>query len=186
VRQFVKVMLVGVWAMGDLDFEKRARERLSTEENYRMYLSRMTSFLNAVSDACPVMHELAQITGGVEMNRIPLRRNEGWIVLTATGLVVLGLTGHEIMIAKNAPNWEEYAKRLGALDWRRSADHWQGILVNAGKLITTQANAKAAVTKVRELIEWSPDLGSPVLASDPFGLEVAEPPTEPVAEPVAS
>jgi DNA sulfur modification protein DndB len=80
VRQFVKVMLVGVWAMGDLDFEKRARERLSTEENYRMYLSRMTSFLNAVSDACPVMHELAQITGGVEMNRIPLRRNEGWIV----------------------------------------------------------------------------------------------------------
>jgi hypothetical protein len=44
VRQFVKVMLVGVWAMGDLDFEKRARERLSTEENYRMYLSRMTSF----------------------------------------------------------------------------------------------------------------------------------------------
>jgi hypothetical protein len=102
--------------------------------------------------------------------------------LTATGLVVLGLIGHEIMIAKTAPNWEEYAKRLGALDWRRSAAHWQGILVNAGKIITTPASAKAAVTKVRELIEWSPDLGSPVLASDPIDLEVAES----VAEPVAS
>jgi hypothetical protein len=121
--------------------------------------------MNAVVDACPVLHELAQITG-VDRNKIPVRRNEGWLVLTATGLVVLGLIGHEIMMAKNAENWQEYARRLGAIDWRRSAEHWQGILVNSGKMITTQPATKAAVIKVRELIEWSPDLGIPNALSD--------------------
>ena len=167
VRQFVKVMLVGVWAMTDIDFEKRARERLDTDENYAMYLGRITKYLNAVADACPVLHELAQITG-VDRNKIPVRRNEGWLVLTATGLVVLGLIGHEIMMAKNDEDWQEYARRLGAIDWRRSAEHWQGILVNNGKMITTQPATKAAVIKVRELIGWSPDLGVPnaLLLSD--------------------
>lgn len=167
VRQFVKVMLVGVWAMGDLDFEKRARERLQTEENYQMYLHRITDYLNTVAEACPVMRELSQITGGVEMNRIPVRRNEGWLVLTAIGLVVLGLIGHEIMMAKNAANWKEYAQRLGALDWRRSAGHWQGKLVNKGSIITTQMAAKAAVAEARMQIGWSPDLGTPDVGSGP-------------------
>ncbi len=168
VRQYVKVMLVGVWAMGDLDFEKRARERLESEENYEMYLNRITDYLNAVAKACPVMHELSQITSGVDMNRIPVRRNEGWLVLTATGLVILGLVGHEIMMAKNAGNWEEYARRLGAIDWRRSAEQWQGILVNSGKIITTQSGAKDGVAKVRELIGWSADLGIPDVGSGPI------------------
>jgi DNA sulfur modification protein DndB len=123
--------------------------------------------LNAVADACPVLHELSQMTGGVNMNRIPVRRNEGWIVLTATGLVVIGLIGHEIMMSKNADDWEEYARRLGALDWSRSSDNWQGLLVNNGKIITTQTSAKAAVVKVRELIAWSPDLGIPSVAPSP-------------------
>jgi DNA sulfur modification protein DndB len=160
VRQFVKVMLVGVWAMTDTDFEKRARERLDTDENYAMYLGRIAKYLNAVVDACPVLHELAQITG-VDRNKIPVRRSEGWLVLTATGLVVLGLIGHEIMMAKNPEDWQDYARRLGAIDWLRSAPHWQGILVNNGKMITTQPATKAAVIKVRELIGWSPDLGVP-------------------------
>jgi GAF domain-containing protein len=65
-------------------------------------LGRIVEYLNTVADACPVLHELSQISGGVNMNRIPVRRNEGWIVLTATGLVVIGLIGHEIMMSKNA------------------------------------------------------------------------------------
>ena len=161
-------MLVGSWGMGDLDFEKRARERLGTDENYLMYLGRIVEYLNVVADACPVLHELSQISGGVNMNRIPVRRNEGWIVLTATGLVVIGLIGHEIMMSKNAEDWEEYAHRLGALDWSRSSENWQGILVNNGKIITTQSSAKAAVVKVRDLIGWSPDLGIPSLGPSPL------------------
>jgi DNA sulfur modification protein DndB len=173
VRQFVKAMLVGSWGMGDLDFERRARERLGTEENYATYLRQIVEYLNAVADACPVLHELSLITGGVNMNRIPVRRNEGWIVLTATGLVVIGLIGHEIMMSKNAEDWEEYARRLGALDWSRSSEHWQGILVNNGKIITTQTSAKAAAVKVRELIGWSPDLGVPTVGSTPLDALVA-------------
>jgi len=64
-------------------------------------------------------------------------------------------------MAKNPEDWQDYARRLGAIDWLRSAPHWQGILVNNGKMITTQPATKAAVIKVRELIGWSPDLGVP-------------------------
>jgi DNA sulfur modification protein DndB len=164
VRQFIKSILVGNWGMGDVEFEKRAKERLGTDENYKLYSTPIAEYLNAVTEACPVMHELAQITGGVDLNRVAVRRNEGWLVLTATGLVVIGLIGHEV-ITKNADNWREYAQRLGELDWSRSSPHWQGVLVQNGKMITSQSSAKAAVLKVRELIGWSPDLGLPVLGS---------------------
>lgn len=160
VRQFVKAMLIGAWAMGDQDFEKRARERLGTEENYSAYLERISDFLKVVTAACPVLHELAEVKSGPDMNRIPARRNEGWIVLTAMGLVVIGLIGHEI-VTKGASDWKEYAKKLGEIDWSRNSPNWQGILVNNGKMITSQTAVKAAVKKVRELIGWSPDLGLP-------------------------
>jgi DNA sulfur modification protein DndB len=160
VRQFIKSMLVGVWAMGDQDFEKRAKERLGTEENYKLYSSRIADFLNAVADACPVMKELSEVTSGVELNRVAVRRNEGWLILTAMGLVVVGLIGHEIL-TKNVSNWRDYARKIGELDWSRSAPHWQGVLVQNGKMITSQSSVKATVTKVRELIGWSPELGLP-------------------------
>jgi hypothetical protein len=150
--------------MGDVEFEKRARERLGTDENYKLYSSRIAEFLNAVTAACPVMHELSQISGGVDLNRVSVRRNEGWLVLSATGLVVVGLIGFEIL-TKNVENWREYAKRLGELDWRRSNPEWHGILVTGEKdkekIITSQSSVKAAVTKIRELIGWSPELGLP-------------------------
>jgi DNA sulfur modification protein DndB len=161
VRQFIKSILVGNWGMGDIEFEKRAKERLGTDENYKLYSSPIAEYLNVVTEACPVLHELAQITGGVDLNRVSVRRNEGWLVLSATGLVVIGLIGHEIL-TKNIDNWQEYAKRLGELDWSRSSPDWQGILVQNGKIITSQSSAKAAVAKVRELIGWSPDLGLPI------------------------
>jgi len=177
VRQFVKSMLVGNWGMGDVEFEKRARERLGTDENYKLYSSRIAEFINAVTAACPVLHELSQITGGVDLNRVSVRRNEGWLVLSATGLVVVGLIGFEIL-TKNAENWREYAKRLGELDWRRSNPEWHGILVTGEKdkekIITSQSSVKAAVSKIRELIGWSPELGLPSAGLENALAEVLE------------
>ncbi len=136
VRQFIKSMLVGSWGMGDLDFEKRARERLNDDATYIDFRTKIVDFLNTVTSACPVMNELAQIKPGVEANRIPIRRNEGWLCLTASGLVIMGLIGHEVL-AKGDDNWKNYAHKLGVLDWNRSAEHWQGVLVNDGKMITS-------------------------------------------------
>jgi hypothetical protein len=85
------------------------------DENYQLHSFRIVDFLIAVTSACPVMHELGQITGGVELNRVAVRRNEGWLVLTATELVVVGLIGFEIL-TKNVENWREYARRLGEID----------------------------------------------------------------------
>lgn len=160
VRQYVKSMLIGSWAMGDLDFEKRARERLNNDDNYAQQLSKMVEYTNIVVASCPVMHEIAQIKTGVDFNRIPARRGEGWIVLTALGLVVIGLIGHEIL-AKGGPDWKEYARRLGGLDWGRRSQNWQGVLVNDGKMITSLSAVKSAVQKARQLIGFSPELGDP-------------------------
>ncbi len=160
VRQFIKSMLVGSWGMGDVDFEKRARERLCDDPSYERFRDGVVSFLNTVTESCPVMNELAQIKAGPEANRIPMRRNEGWLCLTASGLVVLGLIGYELF-AKGEQSWEEYARRLGNIDWNRSAKHWQGVLVMNGKIITSQSAVKQAVQVVRELIDWNPVLGEP-------------------------
>jgi DNA sulfur modification protein DndB len=164
LRQYVKSMLVGSWAMGDADFEKRSKERLKTEEDYKLHLRRIVDYTNIVVDSCPVLHELAQLKTGVDMNRIPARRNEGWIVLTAMGLVVVGLIGHEI-ITKTADSWRDYARRVGSLEWDRNSPHWQGVLVNDGKLITSLSAVKRAVETTRQLINL-PELGVPSATAD--------------------
>ena len=149
VRQFVKSMLVGSWGMADLDFEKRAKERLGSDKQYNEWRDRMTEYLNTVVENCPVLNELAGLQMGVDANKIPLRRGEGWICLTASGLVIMGLIGHEL---STRDDWRDYAARLGHLDWSRDADHWQGVLVNNKKIITSQSAVKNGVTLVRSLI----------------------------------
>ncbi len=164
LRQYIKSILVGSWTMGDSDFEKRARERLKTEENYLIQLRSIVEFTNIVVDSCPVLHELAQIRAGVDMNRIPARRNEGWIVLTAMGLVIVGLIGYEI-ITNASSSWGDYARRVGSLEWSRHSPHWQGVLVNDGKLITSSSAVKRAVEVVRKLVD-PPVLGEPSAVSN--------------------
>jgi hypothetical protein len=72
----------------------------------------------------------------------------------------MGLIGHEI-ITKGDENWKEYGQKLATLDWSRTAEHWQGVLVNNGKIITSQSAVKQAVKMVRELIGWNFELGDP-------------------------
>jgi len=155
IRQFVKCMMVGSWGMADQEFEKRARERCKTEENYVEWRDRIVEYFNLVVQSCPVMKELSEVQGAVGASRVPARRQEGWICLTASGLVVIGLIGNHLLSNTSGDQWREYAERLGKLDWGRGAEHWQGVLVQSGKINTNQSAVRAALIKVSEMIGLS-------------------------------
>jgi DNA sulfur modification protein DndB len=75
---------------------------------------------------------------GIQHAKIADLRSQGLISLTATGLVIIGRTGHELI--RNNVGWHDYAERLGtAIYWSRDAAIWQGNIVSGGKIQTQQA-----------------------------------------------
>ena len=69
------------------------------------------------------------------------------ICLTATGLVIIGRIGHELI--KNNTAWENYADLLGSqIDWSRNAEIWQGNIVSNGKIQNQQAPVRRGFESV--------------------------------------
>src|ERR1041385_944298 len=107
LRQLVKELLAGSYALADVEFEKRAVEVLGQEEHYATavekfaaYINYLTGFTTDTSEdassprwkpdssipAIQVWHEIAKLpVGTLEISQVPVKREEGWICLTATG-----------------------------------------------------------------------------------------------------
>lgn len=155
VRQMVKELLVGAYAMADEPFESKAKELLGSSETdaYAAELQKFISFINRVTDAIPVLKQIASVpAAGVASNRVSDLRAQGWVCLQATGLVVIGRIGFELF-KNEIDDWEAYTDRLGELDWRRSGPLWQGnIIQQEGRLMTQQTPVRGAVAVVREKI----------------------------------
>lgn len=155
VRQMVKELLVGGYAMADEQFEVKAKELLGSSDSvhYKNELTKFVAFLNRVTDAIPILKEIAAVPdGGVASNRISDLRAQGWVCLQATGLVVIGRIGYELL-KNQVADWETYADRLGQIDWRKSGALWQGnIIQQDSKLMTQQGPVKGAVAAVRKEI----------------------------------
>jgi DGQHR domain-containing protein len=138
VRQFVKELLVGSYATPDPQFERRANELLGTEEQYNQVLHRYTEYINYLSDRVSVWKEIAQVKPGtLEASQIPGKRDQGWVCLTATGLNLIGRVGN-YLFTHNVQEWKEYAEKLGHVDWRKSAEMWQGNIIQGNKVMTQQ------------------------------------------------
>jgi DNA sulfur modification protein DndB len=159
VRQLVKELLVGDYAMADAAFEEKAKELLISSDhlNYVAEQDRFVSYVDRVTEAVPVLKQIAHLPPGVPRNIIRERRQEGWICLTATGMVIIGRIGYELFKTGN-PNWQQYADRLGAVDWSRGAEIWQGSIVRSSKMATQRAPVRVAVEKVRRAIGLPPNL----------------------------
>jgi DNA sulfur modification protein DndB len=161
VRQMVKELLVGAYAMPDEQFEAKAKELLGSSESpeYKAELEKFVQYINKVSDSIPVLREIASVPAtGVASNRISDLRAQGWVCLQATGLVVIGRIGYDLF-KHQISNWTAYAERLGQIDWRKSGPLWQGnIIQQGGKLMTQQTPVKGAVTAVRNQIGLAPVL----------------------------
>jgi DNA sulfur modification protein DndB len=153
VRQMVKELLVGQYAMADGAFEEKAKQLLvsSEDRHYVETRDKFVAFINHVTEALPVWKEISKLPEGLPRNKITDFRAAGWVCLLATGLVVIGRVGHELF-KHNITGWEAYATRLGALDWQRSGRLWDGNVVQNGRVMTQQAPVRGAFNKVRDAI----------------------------------
>lgn len=160
VRQLVKELLAGSYALADVEFEKRAIELLlHTDTRFQEERDRFAVYINYLTEVIPVWKEIAALPPAtMQASQIPVKRAEGWVCLTATGLNLIGRVGHHIFRKKELEeNWKQYAERLGTkIDWSREADIWQGSIVQEGKkglrILTARTPLMNAFEKVCQQI----------------------------------
>lgn len=76
------------------------------------------------------------------------------VAFTATGLMALARVGHVCRAKEqcNVPSWKK-AEALATIDWNKSADIWQGNLVDAqGRMVSTSAAQIAAAEAILERV----------------------------------
>jgi DGQHR domain-containing protein len=159
VRQLVKELLVGDYGMADAAFEEKAKDILGSSESdaYKTELVRFVEFINAVTDAIPVLTDIAKLpTTGVVSNKVSDYREDGYVALSATGLVIIGRIGHEMFKSENK-GWKDIVGRFAEINWKRSGPLWDGNVVRDGKIVTLRAAVKAGVEKVRVALGFKPD-----------------------------
>jgi DGQHR domain-containing protein len=157
LRQLVKELLAGSYALADADFEKRALELLGQDEQYTAALQKFMDYINHLTSVIPVWNDIAKLPpGSLEISQIPVKREEGWICLTATGLNVIGRLGHKLFTnAELEKDWRQHASKLGdptIIEWRRDAEFWQGNIIQGNKLLTQQVPLRRAYEKVAQAI----------------------------------
>ena len=154
VRQLVKELLFSDYAMADATFEVKAKELLGSNDtqHYTDLLEKFVEFVDIVTNAISVLKEIAPLPRGTPRNIIRERRAEGWICLTATGMVIIGRIGYELFRDRR-PDWRDVACRLGEIDWSRSGALWRNNIVRAGKM-TTQRQRVRTRGGERQARDW--------------------------------
>jgi len=127
VRQMVKALLTGDFAMADGAFADVAKELLPTTELYEETLQKFETFVNYLTEHLDVWKEVSQVPAGIQHARLKQIRNRGYVCLTATGLNIIGRIGHELLV-NNIPDWQEYSQRLAKLDWLKTSPLWVDIV----------------------------------------------------------
>ena len=170
LRQLVKELLAGTYAIADVEFEKRAQLLLGQEDQYNEAVQKFVEYINYITgfaqdpatgewksdpsiQAIPVWNEIAMLPlGTLQISQVPVKREEGWICLTATGLNMIGRFGHQLFTnATLQQNWKHYAAKSAdpqIIDWKRSAPMGQTNIVQGNKLLTQQGPVKRAYDQV--------------------------------------
>lgn len=152
VRAFVKELLVGDYAIAEDALGRYTDKLLSTQDQRDLFATRAMQLIDVLTAKMEPWNEIVKISVDDTMaSRIPDLRKE-YISLTATGLVIIGRVAFEIN--KWLPESERFAKYIelaSNIDWKRSADIWQGsILLDGGKLVTNRAPVALAAQRVKE------------------------------------
>ena len=128
IRQMVKALLTGDFAMADGAFaDVVEKELLPTTALYEETLQKFETFINYLTDRLDVWKEVSQVPAGIQHAKLKQIRNRGYVCLTATGLNIIGRIGHELLV-NNVGDWQEYAEKLGKLDWLKSSPMWADIV----------------------------------------------------------
>jgi len=154
VRQMVKELLVGSYALADEQFEERAITILvdANSPEYAAQRKRFGDYIDRFTEAVPVLRNIAAMdNSGFAGERVRDLRMEGWVCLMATGLVIVGRIGY-LLFKHEVADWQSYVDRLGEIDWRKSGELWQGNIIRDGKVMTQQVPVRLAVQAVRNAI----------------------------------
>jgi DNA sulfur modification protein DndB len=127
VRQMVKALLTGDFALADAAFADVAKERLPTTELYQQTLDQFEEFINFLTQHMDVWKEVSEVPPGLQHAKLKQIRSRGYVCLTASGLNIIGRIGHELLVNHKA-DWKEYAKRLAKLDWLKTNPLWEDIV----------------------------------------------------------
>jgi hypothetical protein len=160
LRQFVKELLAGSYAIDDVSFDKIARDRLSSDEEIKKALNKYVEYINYLTEKIPELTRAANAPlTGTQSSQIEDLRMTRSICLTATGLNVIGRIGHQLFKCEESErDWRLYADKLGTVDWGRDGSLWKGTILQEAtdkqgrhvlKILTQQAPLKRAVEAVR-------------------------------------
>jgi hypothetical protein len=160
IRQLVKVLFTGSWQMADAEFEKQAIKQLSDSKTYQRVLNQFVEYINYLTDKIPVWKQISELGTGVEIRQIEKLRDEGYVCLSVTGLVIIANIGH-ILFRDKKDDWKDYAAKLAEINWRKDAEIWQGNIIVDGKdrqekptkqIISQQRPVKTATEEVKKAI----------------------------------
>ena len=127
VRQMVKALLTGDFALADGPFAEIAKQLLPTTEIYQETLVKFEEFINYLTENLDVWKEASQVPPGIQHAKLKQIRSRGYVCLTATGLNIIGRIGHELLVS-GAPDWKQYALKLAKLDWLKSNPLWADVV----------------------------------------------------------
>ncbi len=159
VRGFVKELLLGDYAIADDALARITAKRLSSREQQDRFVKQGLEMLDVLTEVMDPWKEIAELPiHSDEANRIPNRR-ASYLNLTATGLVLIGHIGYEINMLglANSERLDKYRDLGTRIDWRRSADIWNGTVLipdpkRGLKVLTNRGPVKAAIRAIeREL-----------------------------------
>ena len=158
VRQLIKHLLVR-GNPADSEFEKRARDYLGDKRQYAKYLDKFVNFINYMTNTISPLKEISEIApDSPKKSLIPKYREQDYVCLTATGMNVLGTIGHDL-ISHDVKNWEEFVDKLAEIDWKKSADIWQGTIIQSGRVVTQTGPVRRAADRVMTEIGLNTYLG---------------------------
>jgi DNA sulfur modification protein DndB len=157
VRQLVKELLTGSYAIADVQFERRANELLATDDQFRAVQNQYAEYINYLTERIPVWADIVRVKPGtLEASQIPAKRDQGWVCLTATGLNLIGRVGHYLFTHRST-DWKQYADKLAALDWRKTAPIWQGNVIAGSKVMTQQGPLHRAFDAMKIALSLEPE-----------------------------
>ena len=167
IRQYVKELLVGDWAMANAVFDNKATNQIENR-NSEHYKKALDQFVNLTLKFCSVIkpwNDLINLERGAERMLIAQKRKEGWVSMTGTGLIILGRIGH-VMIRDNLSEEQqnEVIQKLGDIDMSKNADYWQGNIMMEDRILSSRTPVRNAMKKIltdlgigeSELTEFEP------------------------------
>jgi DGQHR domain-containing protein len=188
VRQMVKALLTGDFAMADGTFAESAKQLLPTAELYQETLGKFEEFINYLTEHLDVWKEASQVPPGIQHAKLRQMRSRGYVCLTATGLNIIGRIGHELL-ASGASDWRQYALKLAQLDWQKSNPLWADVVQpkkdKLGNVVMedVQVNGHTEKRPVMQLVTNRAPLNRAIYkASQAIGLTPPPPPEAPEAD----